>query len=153
MNPLPPLLPYLVVSDGAAAIEFYKSAFGAILDEEVHLAPGTPKIMNARLSINGGVFMLADDFSKEFNMKNVTPQALGGSSVTLHLSFTEGVDAAFEKAVAAGATVKLPLGDMFWGDRYGQVEDPFGYLWSLGQKIATLTTDQIDEAAKTGFKI
>jgi len=153
MNPLPPLLPYLVVSDGAAAIEFYKSAFGAVLDEEVHLAPGTPKIMNARLSISGGVFMLCDDFSKEFNTKDLTPQALGGSPVMLHLTFTEGVDAAFDKAVAAGATVKMPLADMFWGDRYGQVEDPFGYTWTMGQKIAVLTTEQIDEAAKTGFKV
>ncbi len=151
MSTLPPLLPYLTVSDGAAAIEFYTKAFGAEEHERHHM-PGSTKIMNARLSINGGMFMLADDFSKEFGMKCVTPEALGGSPVTLHLELTNDVDAAFAKAVTAGASVKMLLADQFWGDRYGQVMDPFGHTWSLGQKMETLTTAQVEEAAKMGFK-
>ena len=80
MSALPPLLPYLTVSDGAAAIAFYKKEFGAV-EHDVHLAPGSTKIMNACLSINGGVFMLSDDFSAQFGGASSTPEALGGSPV------------------------------------------------------------------------
>src|ERR1700722_2440766 len=114
-----PMLPYLTVSDGAAAIEFYKRAFGAV-ERDVHLAPGSTKIMNACLSINGGVFMLSDDFSAEFGGTSSTPEALGGSPVTVHLQ-VEDVDQAWARAVDAGAIVKMPLADQFWGDRYGQL--------------------------------
>lgn len=152
MNKLPPLLPYLVVSDGNAAIEFYKKAFEAVEDEAAHYAPGTTKVLNSRMSIRGGVFMLSDDFSKEMGMKESTPHALGGSPVMLHLHIDRGVDEAFAKAVAAGATVKMPLADMFWGDRYGQLSDPFGHTWAMGQNIATLTAEQVDKAARESFK-
>jgi PhnB protein len=144
MDKLPPLLPYIVVSDGIAAIDFYKKAFGAVEDEEPHFVPGTTKVLNARMSIRGGVFMLCDDFMD-------SGQALGRSPVMLHLQVDEGIDAAFEMAVAAGATVKMPLMDQFWGDRYGQVADPFGHTWTMGQKIATLTKEQVDEGAKAAF--
>ena len=137
MSALPPLLPYLTVSDGAAAIEFYKKAFGAV-EHELHHAPGSTKIMNACSSINGGVFMLSDDFSVQFGGASSTPEALGGSPVTLHLQ-VEDVDAAWAKAVAAGAIVTMPLADQFWGDRYGQLKDPFGHKWSMAQKKASLT--------------
>lgn len=147
---LPPLLPYLTVSDGSAAIAFYKKAFGAV-EHEVHLAPESTKIMNACLSINGGVFMLSDDFSAQFGGSSSTPEALGGSPVTLHLQ-VQDVDAAWAKAVAAGATVTMPLADQFWGDRYGQLKDPFGHKWSMGQKKASLTRTEVEEAAKAAFK-
>jgi len=150
MSALPPLLPYLTVSDGAAAIEFYKKAFGAV-EHEVHHAPGSTKIMNAHLSINGGVFMLSDDFSAQFGGTSSTPEALGGSPVTLHLQM-EDVDGAWAKAVAAGAIVTMPLADQFWGDRYGQLKDPFGHKWSMAQTKASLTKAEIEEAAKTSFK-
>jgi PhnB protein len=148
MDKLPPLLPYLVVSDGDGAIAFYKKALGAVEDEAPHYAPGTTKILNSRMNIRGAVFMLCDDFTN-----TSTPEALGGSPVVLHLSLDGGIDDAFAHAVAAGATVKMPLADMFWGDRYGQLKDPFGHTWAMGQKIATLTTEEIDEAAKTEFKM
>ena len=151
MSALPPLLPYLTVSDGAAAIEFYKKAFGAA-EHEVHHAPGSTKIMNAHLSINGGVFMLSDDFSEQFGGTSSTPEALGGSPVTLHLQM-EDVDAAWAKAVAAGAIVTMPLADQFWGDRYGQLKDPFGHKWSMAQTKASLTKSEIEEAAKGSFKM
>jgi PhnB protein len=151
MSALPPLLPYLTVSDGAAAIEFYKKAFGAV-EREVHLAPGTTKIMNACLSINGGIFMLSDDFSAQFGGTSSTPEALHGSPVTLHLQ-VDDVDGDWATAVAAGAIVTMPLADQFWGDRYGQLKDPFGHKWSMAQKKESLTRDQIEEAAKTSFKM
>ncbi len=150
MSVLPPMLPYLTVSDGAGAIAFYKKAFGAE-ERELHLAPGTTKIMNACLSINGGIFMLSDDFSSQFGGKPSTPEALGGSPVTLHLQ-VEDVDAAWAKAVAAGAIVTMPLADQFWGDRYGQLKDPFGHKWSMAQNKVSLTRAEIEEAAKTSFK-
>ena len=151
MIPNPPLLPYLTVSDAAAAIEFYKKAFGAV-EHERHQMPGSPKVMNAQLSINGGVFMLADDFSKEMNTKSLTPEALGGTSVMLAITSTD-VDADWERAVAAGAIVGMPLKDQFWGDRWGQVHDPFGHSWSLSQPIAKLSAVEVEKAAEdAGFK-
>ncbi len=152
MNKLPPLLPYLVVSAGTAAIEFYKKAFGAVEDEEPHFVPGSSKVLNARMSIHGGVFMLCDDFSSTTGGKEMTPLALGGTSVMLHIQLDEGVDEAFERAIAAGATVEMPLMDQFWGDRYGQLTDPFGHRWTMGQKIADPTRDQVDEATKAAFE-
>jgi PhnB protein len=146
-----PMLPYLTVSNGAAAIEFYKKAFGAV-ERDVHLAPGSTKIMNACLSINGGVFMLSDDFSAEFGGTSSTPEALGGSPVTVHLQ-VEDVDQAWARAVDAGAIVTMPLADQFWGDRYGQLKDPFGHKWSMGQNKVSLTASEIEEAAKTSFKM
>ena len=151
MSQYPPLLPYLTVSDGAGAIAFYKKAFGAV-EQELHLAPGSTKIMNACLNINGGVFMLSDDFSAQFGGTPSTPEALGGSPVMLHLQ-VEDVDAAWAQAVAAGAIVTMPLADQFWGDRYGQLKDPFGHKWSMAQNKVSLTRDQIEEAAKTSFKM
>jgi PhnB protein len=151
MSVLPPMLPYLTVSDGAAAIAFYKKAFGAV-ERETHLAPGSTKIMIACLSINDGIVMLSDDFSAQFGGASSTPEALGGSPVTLHLQL-EDVDAAWAKAVAAGAIVTMPLADQFWGDRYGQLKDPFGHKWSMAQNKVSLTTAEIEEAAKTSFKM
>jgi PhnB protein len=150
MTELPALLPYLTVSDGAGAIAFYKKAFGAV-EQEMHLAPESTKIMNACLSINGGVFMLSDDFSEEFGGPSSTPEALGGSPVTVHLQLDD-VDGAWATAVEAGAIVTMPLADQFWGDRYGQLKDPFGHKWSMAQKKASLTKSEIEEAAKTSFK-
>jgi PhnB protein len=149
MSALPPLLPYLTVSDGAAAIAFYKKAFGAV-EHELHLAPGSTKIMNACLSIHGGIFMLSDDFSADFGGASSTPEALNGSPVTLHLQ-VDDVDGAWATAVAAGAIVTMPLADQFWGDRYGQLKDPFGHKWSMAQKKESLTREEIEEAAKTSF--
>jgi PhnB protein len=144
-----PLFPYLTVPNGTVAIEFYKNAFGAV-QQELHLAPGTNRVMNACLSINGGIFMLSDDFSDKTGGTPSTPEALHGSPVMIHLQ-VEDVDAAWERAVAAGATVVLPLADQFWGDRYGQLNDPFGHRWSMGQHKVTLTKAEVEKAAESSF--
>lgn len=149
MSDQPTLMPHLVVSDAAAAIEFYKSAFGA---EEVtrHLAPGSNKIMHAHLLLNGCSLMLNDDFSTQMGGKCETPEALGGSPVVLHLQVPDA-DAAWGQALAAGAEVLYPLADQFWGDRYGQLRDPFGHKWSVGQKIRTPSSEEIQAGAKAAF--
>jgi PhnB protein len=112
---------------GSEAVEFYKTAFGA--EEQLrHLADDGKRIMHSHLKINGGSVMLNDDF----------PEYTGGISVpagvTLHLQ-TDDADKWWERAVAAGATVRMPLDNQFWGDRYGQVVDPFGHTWSIGGPV------------------
>jgi PhnB protein len=147
----PPLIPYLVVTDAAAAIDFYKNAFGAV-ELARHHAGDSSRISHAHLLINGGSIMLSDDFSEMMGGKSMTPEALGGSAVTLHLQLAD-VDAFWDRAVAAGATVTLALADQFWGDRYGQVVDPFGHRWSMGQTKVALSEDEITEASKAFFKV
>jgi PhnB protein len=149
MSDRPSFAPYLVVSDAAAAIDFYKSAFDAV-ELVRHPAPGTNKLMHAHLVIHGGHLMLSDDFSNSMGGKSQTPEALGGSPVTFHLHVADA-DAAWAKAVAAGAEVKMPLADQFWGDRYGQLQDPFGHKWSIGQTKSSPTQAEIEEASKAVF--
>ncbi len=101
MTTIPPITPYLVVSDAAAAVEFYKKAFSALQDGEVHMMPGTSKIMHVRLLINGGLIMLSDDFSDMMGGGCMTPPALGGSPITLALQL-EDVQTFWDTAVAGG---------------------------------------------------
>jgi PhnB protein len=145
----PTFAPYIVVSNGAAAIDFYKKAFGA---EELvrHSAPGTDKLMHAHLVIHGGHLMLSDDFSSQMGGKSETPEALGGSPVTFHLQ-VDNADGAWQKAVDAGAEITMPLADQFWGDRYGQLRDPFGHKWSIGQTKTAPTQTELEEGAKAAF--
>jgi PhnB protein len=148
MTPVPPLTPYLVVSDAAAAIEFYKKAFGATVDMEPNLMPGTDKIMHVRLLINGSMIMMADDFSQIMGGACMTPPALGGSPITLALQL-EDVQSFWDRAVAGGAIVTMPLADQFWGDRYGQVTDPFGHRWSMSQTLRKMSAEEMSKAAET----
>jgi PhnB protein len=149
MSVNPTLTPHIVVSNAAAAIDFYKAAFGAV-ETSRHVAPNSNKIMHASLNINGGVLMLNDDFSDSMKCKSETPEALGGSPVTLHLEVPDA-DAAWGKALAAGAKVKFPLADQFWGARYGQVSDPFGHYWSISQPIGMPNQVEMEEGAKAAF--
>jgi PhnB protein len=143
------LSPHFAVSNAAAAIDFYKAAFGAV-EIARHLAPNSGKIMHAALKIGDRDVMLNDDFYAEMGQKSETAEALGGCPVTFHLQ-VEDADAAWAKAVAAGAKVKMPLKDQFWGDRYGMLSDPFGMYWSIGQTISKPSAAELEEAAKTVF--
>jgi len=145
----PPLVPYLTVSDAAGAIEFYKNAFGAV-ELRRHYAGESSKITHSHLVINGATLFLADDYSEMMGGKSMTPEALGGSPITLHLVLDD-VDSFWDRAVAAGATVTIALADQFWGDRYGQLTDPYGHKWALGQEKVKLTEEEIHEAAKQVF--
>jgi PhnB protein len=131
VNPIPAgyhtATPYLVVNDAARAIDFYKRAFGAT--ELMRMDAPQGKIGHAELKIGDSVLMLADEMGP-----NRSPQSLGGSPVSIFLYVTD-VDTAFQKAVAAGATVDKPLENMFWGDRFGQLKDPFGHTWSMATHV------------------
>jgi len=134
--------PHLVCAGAAKAIEFYKAAFGA--SEIDRLADPGGVLMHAAIRIGGSIVFLVDEMPE---WGSLGPLARGGSSVTIHL-YVADVDATFAKAVAAGCTVKMPVTDMFWGDRYGQVTDPFGHSWSLATHKRDLTQAEIEE----GFK-
>lgn len=134
--------PYLVCAGAARAIAFYERAFGA---QEVMRLPGPDgRLLHAQVRIGDSMVMLNDEFPE---MGSLGPKARGGSSVTIHL-FVPEVDQAFARALAAGAVVRMPLQDMFWGDRYGLVEDPFGHTWSLATRLRDLSPREMAEAAK-----
>jgi PhnB protein len=139
----PSLSPHLVVDDAAAAIDFYVKAFGAVEIGRVPRPDG--KLVHAALEINGATVMLNDDFPEMSGGKSMTPPALGGTPVTIHLTVTD-VDKKFQQAVDAGAAVVMPLDDQFWGDRYGMVRDPFGHQWSLGQPVREVSAEEIQQA-------
>jgi PhnB protein len=145
-----PLTPYLTVSNAAAAIDFYKKAFGA---EELarHSAPDGKRLMHAHLKVLGMDLMLADDFAEHMGGRSRTPEAFGGSPVTLHLH-TDDVNTLWANAVAAGAKVTMPLQDQFWGDRYGQFTDPFGHSWSVGQTLKQVSPEELEKGAQAAFK-
>ena len=139
----PALSPHLVVDDANAAIDFYVKAFGAV---EVGRIPGPDgKLIHGAVQIDGATVMLADDFPEMSDGKSMTPKALGGTPVTIHLTVTD-VETRFQQAVDAGATVVMPLADQFWGDRYGMVRDPFGHQWSLGQPVREVSYEEIQQA-------
>ena len=125
------LIPHLVVKGGTAAIDYYKAAFGATELSRVPHENG--RIMHAALQIGESTLFLCDDFPEYCGGVSSAPS--GPSPVTLHLN-VEDCDAAIAKATTAGATVKMPAADMFWGDRYGQVVDPFGHTWSFSHPLA-----------------
>jgi PhnB protein len=132
----PTVIPHLNVQGGEAAIAFYEKAFDAKLDRKM-MAQDGKRVMNASLSINGGMVMLQDEFPEyaEFDGSK-SPTTLGGSAVTIHLEVPDA-DAAYDKAIAAGATKIMAPDNMFWGARYAQVKDPFGHLWSIGGPLKT----------------
>ncbi|MCS3504771.1 VOC family protein [Achromobacter sp. AGC78] len=135
-----------IICEGAAdAIAFYKKAFNA---EELARLPGpNGKIMHAAVRIGDSVLMLMDDFAE---WGSLGPKALKGTPVTLHL-YVNDVDAAMKQAVDAGATLAMPAEDMFWGDRYGQVVDPFGHRWSIATHKFDYTPEEIQQnMAKMG---
>ena len=140
--------PHLVIDGAAKAIAFYKSAFGA--EELTRLpAPDGVRIMHAALKIGDSVVMICDDFP-EYTGRPRNPKAQGATCVALHL-YVSDTDAAIARAVAAGATVKMPAMDAFWGDRYGQVTDPFGHEWSLATHVKDMTPEEVGQAAKAAF--
>jgi uncharacterized glyoxalase superfamily protein PhnB len=132
----------LVCAGAANAIAFYQKAFGAT--ELVRLPTPDGKLIHASVKIGDSIVMLTDEIPQ---MGALGPKALKGTSVTIHL-YVPDADAAFARAVKAGATIKMPLQDMFWGDRYGQLEDPFGHSWSIATHKQDLTHEQIQEAAR-----
>jgi PhnB protein len=140
------LTPSIVVREAARAIDFYKTAFGAeLLNASADGPEG--KITHASLKIGDSILMLNDEFPE---WHCLGPLSLGGSPVTIHI-YVENVDEAFDRAVEAGATVTMPLQNQFWGDRYGQLVDPFGHKWSIGAHVEDVTREEIARRAEAAF--
>ena len=137
----PTLTPYLMVRGAAQAIAFYQQAFGA--QERMRMPGPDGTVGHAELTIGDSLIMLADEMP---GMGNPSPQALNGTPVGFAL-YVEDVDAAFARAVAAGATVLQPLEDKFYGDRAGTVVDPFGHHWYLMMHIEDVSPDEMQKRA------
>ena len=134
--------PHLVCAGAAAAIEFYKKAFNAV--EEVRLPGPQGRLMHAMVRIEGSAVMLVDEMPE---WGALGPKSLKGSPVTIHL-YVKDVDAFVARAVAAGAKITMPVADMFWGDRYGKLEDPYGHHWSVATHIRDVSMDEAQRAMR-----
>jgi PhnB protein len=149
VNPIPEgyhsVTPYLAVDDAAKAIDFYKQAFGA--EERFRMPAGEDKIGHAELQIGDSKVMLSDPFPQSTVRP---PKELGGTTASVFL-YVKDADAVVEQATAAGATVTTPLEDMFWGDRFGTVTDPFGHLWSIATHKEDLSEEEIAERSKAAM--
>jgi PhnB protein len=141
----PRLTPYLIVDDGAAAIDFYCSALGA--SERMRMdAPGG-RIGHAELSIGDSIIMLADE-APEMGVRS--PRTAGGTPVTLHL-YVENVDETFDRATKAGAQSLRPVEDRFYGDRSGQFEDPFGHRWDVSSHVEDVPPEEMAKRAEAAM--
>ena len=134
--------PYLTVDDAAAAIEFYKKAFGATERGRMEAPDGT--IGHAELAIGDSILMLSDQFPQGSTR---SPKDLGGTTGSIFM-YVGDVDAVVARAIDAGATIAMEVADQFWGDRFGTVRDPFGHLWSVATHIEDVPPDEMAERAK-----
>jgi PhnB protein len=132
--------PHLVCAGAADAIEFYKKAFNAV--ELVRLPGPQGKLMHAMIRIGDSSIMLVDEMP---DRGSLGPKSLKGSPVTIHL-YVEDVDAFVKRAVGAGAKITMSLEDMFWGDRYCNLEDPFGHHWSVATHLRDVTPEEMRQA-------
>jgi PhnB protein len=139
------LTPSLTVRDAERAIEFYKQAFGAT---EIGTMKGPDgKVMHSELKIGDSLLMLADEFP---HFGSLSPQSIGGSASSLHI-YVEDVDAAFDRAIKAGGKAEMPVADMFWGDRFGRLADPFGHKWSIATRVRNMSPQEIEKAQDEFF--
>src|SRR5919204_819511 len=141
------ITPYLIVHDAANAIEFYKHAFEAI-ERYRHFGPDGKSIINAELKIGDSIILLSDEFPMG---KCRSPKSIGGSTAMMHI-YTEDADRVFNQAISAGAAAIMPVMDMFWGDRYGQIIDPYGHIWSVATHKQDLSQEEIQRAGEAVFK-
>ena len=136
------VIAHLTVKNAAKAMEFYQRAFGATELSRHTMPDGT--IMHAAVKIGGGVMFLNDEFKE---MGSTSPQSLGGTPVSLML-YVPDVDATVKKAVEAGAEIKMPVGDQFWGDRYGMISDPFGHLWEIATHKEDVPPEELERRGR-----
>ena len=138
--------PYLTVNNGSEAIEFYKRALGA--KELLRHATPDGKILNAQIRIGDSIVMLSDEFP---GSDTRSPASLGTSTVTLHI-YTKDVNKLWEQAIAAGARILMPLSNQFWGERYGQITDPYGHRWSLSQQVK-MSKEEMEALEKASMEM
>jgi PhnB protein len=135
----------MTIKNAAAALEFYKNAFGATEIDRLTLPDG--RVGHAEIGLGDSMIMLADEFP-EYGGK--APETLGGSPVNLHL-YVEDVDAFFKRALAAGAKERKPVMDQFYGDRSGQLEDPFGHLWWVATHKEDVPAEELQKRVQAMF--
>jgi PhnB protein len=139
------ITPHLVVRGAARAAAWYVEALGAEERSRIEVPGG--KLMQVELRFGDATVMLADEFEE---LGVLSPLSIGGTATVLHLS-TDDVDALWQRAVDAGAEVRQPLSDAFWGERYGQITDPFGHRWGLAQRVRDVPEEEIAAAARALF--
>ncbi|WP_420475471.1 VOC family protein [Noviherbaspirillum sp. ST9] len=149
VNPIPEgyhtLTPYLTIRNAAAALDFYKRAFGA--DETFRIASPDGKVGHAEIRIGNSAIMLSDEFPE---MGAKSPESFGGSPVMLHL-YVEDVDALVDRAVKAGGKLERPVADQFYGDRGGMITDPFGHKWWIATHVEDVPPDELERRSKAAF--
>jgi PhnB protein len=143
-------IPELIVSDGAAALDFYAAAFGAT---EIHrlMQPGTGKLIHGELTLDGHKFFICDEFPASEGGTCKSPHTLGGTGVRITL-IVDDADRTVERAVSAGGRVSMAVSDMFWGGRYGKIVDPFGHEWGINQQVREQSPEETQIAADAFFR-
>lgn len=149
VKPVPPgyhtATPYLTLSDAASAIDFYKRAFGATENFRMNSSDG--KIGHAEIKIGDSILMLGDESPRT---ETRSPQSLGGTTAGVFL-YVEDVDTVFDTAVKAGAKIQQPLTNMFWGDRYGKLSDPFGHQWALATHVEDVAPEEMEKRMRAAM--
>jgi PhnB protein len=140
-----PITPHIVVRSAERAAAFYRDAFGA--EEITRIPVPDGRLMSVQLRVGGGLLHLSDEFPE---MGALAPPSIGGTAVVLALEVADAA-AVFAQAITAGAEVRQPLADMFWGDRHGQLEDPFGHRWNVSQQLRNVPHDEVVAAAAQAF--
>ena len=138
-------IPHLIVSNGPAALKFYKEVFGAEAGDNM-MAPDGKRLMHGEVVLDGHKLFLSDEFSAEEGGTCKMPQTLGGTCVRITLN-VDDADALVERAASRGAQVIMPVQDMFWGARYGKFIDPFGHEWGINQQLREMSKEESDAAA------
>jgi PhnB protein len=139
------ITPHIVVRDADRAAGFYTEAFGASVIDRIPVPDG--RLMSIQMRLGDGVLHLCDEFP---DMGVLAPPSIGGTAVVLALEVADA-EAVFARAVTAGAQVRQPLADMFWGDRHGQLDDPFGHRWNISQHLREVPHDEVVAAAAELF--
>ncbi len=149
MNREDQFIPHLIVSNGPAALEFYEKVFGA--DEgDVMMEPDGKRLMHGEIVLDGHKLFISDEFSEKEGGTCKMPQTLGGTCVRITLQ-TDDADGVVERALARGASVLMPVADMFWGARYGKIVDPFGHEWGINQQVREQSPEETETRAAEFF--
>lgn len=149
MNREDQFIPHLIVSDGMAALEFYKQVFGAE-EGDIMMEPNGQRLMHGEIVLDGHKLFVSDEFSEKEGGTCKMPQTLGGTCVRITL-MVDDADGVVERALARGARVLMPVADMFWGSRYGKILDPFGHEWGINQQVRDQSPEETDARANEFF--
>lgn len=142
-------IPHVVVNDGLAALDFYKSVFGGV-DGDIMMAQDGKRLLHGEVVLDGCKLFVSDEFDETEGGTLRTPRRLGATTVRITLQ-VDDADAVVERAIVNGATVIMPVEDMFWGGRYGKFIDPFGHEWGINQQLREVTAEEEQTAAEKYF--